>query len=76
MCQREAVSYAGTASMLTPCLSCVYVCVHQVMAALGLQKAGPELGKTMAAIMDWQLVHPKGTLEECQQFVKGLAAAK
>jgi len=42
----------------------------QVMSTLGLQKAGPELGKIMAAAMDWQLVHPHGTLDECKQYVQ------
>ncbi len=43
--------------------------VLQVMAALGIQKPGPELGKAMAAAMDWQILHPSGTAEECQQYL-------
>ncbi|MEW5311042.1 MAG: hypothetical protein WDW38_002788 [Sanguina aurantia] len=41
----------------------------QVMALLGLTKPGPELGKTLAVVMDWQLMNPAGTLEDCQQYV-------
>lgn len=46
--------------------SCVFL---QVMALLGLTKPGPELGKTMAVVMDWQLMYPAGTLEDCQKYV-------
>ena len=42
------------------------------MSLLGLQKAGPELGKVMAAAVDWQLVHPTGTAAECQAHIKAL----
>lgn len=41
----------------------------QVMTLLGLTKPGPELGKTMAVVMDWQLMNPGGTLDECQKYV-------
>ncbi len=40
------------------------------MALLELQKPGPNLGKAMNEALNWQLVHPKGSLEECQQHVK------
>ncbi len=40
------------------------------MAALGLQKPGPELGRAMAVAVDWQLVHPAGTADECEQHLK------
>lgn len=52
------------------CRRCCSCCDLQVMSTLGLQKAGPELGKIMAAAMEWQLVHPKGTLAECQEHVR------
>lgn len=42
------------------------------MSLLGLQKPGPELGKAMAAAVEWQLANPQGTLEQCQEHVKQL----
>lgn len=31
---------------------------------------GPQLGKLTAAVMDWQMAHPKGTKEECLEAMK------
>ncbi|KXZ51707.1 hypothetical protein GPECTOR_11g156 [Gonium pectorale] len=42
----------------------------KVMSLLGWSKPGPELGRVMAAVMDWQLVHPQGTLPEAEVMVK------
>ena len=42
----------------------------QLLPLLGLQRPGPELGRALSAVMDWQLVHPGGSVEECTQFVK------
>ncbi|KAF5829609.1 hypothetical protein DUNSADRAFT_15848 [Dunaliella salina] len=42
----------------------------QVQALLELQKPGPELGKAMGEALNWQLAHPSGSVEECQQHVK------
>lgn len=39
------------------------------MELLGIKKAGPELGRLLAGVMDWQLAHPAGTLEEAKQHV-------
>lgn len=29
-----------------------------------MSKAGPELGKLLSEVMDWQLAHPGGSLEQ------------
>eukprot|EP00798_Chlamydomonas_sp_ICE-L_P031440 gene31440-6618_t len=34
----------------------------QMMPVLGLSKPGPQLGKALAAVMEWQFLHPKGNL--------------
>lgn len=36
---------------------------------LGMTKPGPELGKAVADISEWQLAHPSGTLAECQHYI-------
>lgn len=46
------------------------LCPTQVMQLLGLQKPGPELGRVMAEALEWQLTHPQGTLEGCQQHLR------
>ena len=43
------------------------------MAVMGMQKSGPQLGKVLAAAMDWQLAHPKGSKDECIAHLKGRA---
>lgn len=40
------------------------------MAAVGLKSGGPQLGKLMAAAVDWQLAHPAGTADECRQWLQ------
>ncbi|GLI66087.1 hypothetical protein VaNZ11_009809 [Volvox africanus] len=42
----------------------------KVMTLLGWSKPGPELGKVMAAVMDWQLMKPSGTQQEAEAMVK------
>ncbi|EFJ52690.1 hypothetical protein VOLCADRAFT_85925, partial [Volvox carteri f. nagariensis] len=42
----------------------------KVMSLLGWSKPGPELGRVMAAVVDWQLIHPAGTLQEAEEMVK------
>ncbi|GIL45308.1 hypothetical protein Vafri_2575 [Volvox africanus] len=42
----------------------------KVMTLLGWSKPGPELGRVMAAVMDWQLMHPSGTQQEAEAMVK------
>jgi hypothetical protein len=42
----------------------------RAQAALGLQKPGPELGRAMAAAVDWQVVHPTATAAQCAEYVK------
>ena len=37
------------------------------MACLGWSKPGPEMGKVMAAVLEWQLVDPRVTLQQCQE---------
>jgi hypothetical protein len=39
---------------------------------LGWSKPGPQLGKALAAAVDWQLAHPGGSVEECTAHVKQL----
>jgi len=41
-----------------------------VMAELGIQSGGPQLGKAMEKVMDWQLAYPDGTLEECKAMLR------
>lgn len=45
-----------------------------VMAAAGMTQQGPQLGKLISALVDWQLAHPKATAEEAKQFVAQLTA--
>ncbi|GLC34026.1 hypothetical protein PLESTB_000830000 [Pleodorina starrii] len=42
----------------------------KVMGLLGWSKPGPELGKVMAAVMDWQLMNPAGGLQEAEAMVR------
>ncbi|KAG2501325.1 hypothetical protein HYH03_001118 [Edaphochlamys debaryana] len=42
----------------------------KVMSLLGWSKAGPELGKVLSAVMDWQLKNPSGGLAEAEELVK------
>ncbi len=35
-----------------------------------MKKAGPQLGKVLAAAMDWQLANPKGSKEDCIVHLK------
>jgi len=39
------------------------------MKAVGMKKAGPQLGVLTAAVMDWQLGHPLGSAEECLTYL-------
>ena len=41
------------------------------MAAVGMARTGPALGKLMGAAADWQLAHPRGTAEECAAWLSG-----
>ena len=41
----------------------------QVMALLNMTKPGPEMGLATAAVMEWQLAHPGGTVEKCKEFI-------
>ncbi|KAG2428655.1 hypothetical protein HXX76_011360 [Chlamydomonas incerta] len=42
----------------------------KVMTLLGWSKPGPELGKVLAAVMDWQLQHPTGSLADAGAMVR------
>jgi len=42
----------------------------QVMTAVGMTKGGPVLGELMNMVVDWQLMNPKGTPEECTAWLK------
>jgi len=39
------------------------------MGALGMKGGGPALGKAMQAAKSWQLAHPQGTRDECQEWL-------
>ncbi|KAI8462676.1 MAG: hypothetical protein J3K34DRAFT_527577 [Monoraphidium minutum] len=45
----------------------------EAMSALGMKKAGPQLGRVLAAAVDWQLAHPQGSKEECIEHLKARA---
>lgn len=42
----------------------------QAMQVVGMNKPGPQLGKLLSAVIDWQLVHPHGTADDCKQYMK------
>ena len=42
----------------------------QALSVLGMKKAGPQLGKVLAAAVDWQLAHPAGTKNACIDHLK------
>ncbi|GFR42511.1 hypothetical protein Agub_g3403 [Astrephomene gubernaculifera] len=42
----------------------------KVMGLLGWSKPGPELGRVMAAVMDWQLGNPGGSAQQAEEMVK------
>jgi hypothetical protein len=44
------------------------------MKVMGMSKAGPQLGKVLAAAMDWQLANPKGNKEACIEHLKQRSA--
>lgn len=45
----------------------------QVMLALEKTSGGPWLGKMMNKVVDWQLLHPDSTVEECEEWLKAIA---
>lgn len=45
------------------------LCDVQVMSLLGWSKPGPDLGKVMSMVTDWQLMHPSGSLEEAEAMI-------
>jgi len=47
----------------------------QVMSLLGL-KGGPALGRAVADVMDWQLAHPGGSVEQVTEHLKAKHAAE
>ena len=42
-----------------------------IMRKLGIA-GGPALGKLMESLWDWQILHPKGTKEECEAYLHEL----
>ena len=44
-----------------------------VMKVLGETSGGPWLGKVMDAVIDWQLAHPEGNIEQCEAWVRKVA---
>eukprot|EP00955_Chlamydomonas_euryale_P045769 353231-Chlamydomonas_euryale.AAC.3 len=47
----------------------------RVMSLLGL-KGGPALGRAVADVMDWQLAHPGGSVEQVTEHLKAKHAAE
>ena len=43
---------------------------EQVMAAVGLKKPGPALGKITSAVLEWQLARPDGSKDECRAWLQ------
>ena len=41
----------------------------QVMSLLGITRAGPELGPAVSAVMEWQLDHPGGDVQDCHRYI-------
>lgn len=41
-----------------------------VMRSLGWQKGGPELGKVLEEMMEWQLDHPNASREDAEQWLQ------
>lgn len=41
----------------------------RVMGIMGMAKGGPVLGKLMDKVVDWQLLHPHGSAEECEAWL-------
>lgn len=42
----------------------------QIMQALGLERGGAVVGELMAAQVDWMILNPTGTAEECAKYLK------
>jgi hypothetical protein len=69
----KAASKLQLANLLT-CLHAhlpAFLCCLQLIELLSVPK-GPMLGALTAAVMDWQLAHPKGAKEECIEHIKQL----
>jgi hypothetical protein len=41
------------------------------MAAVGMTKQGPGLGRALNAALEWQFAHPQGTAEQCAAWLAG-----
>jgi len=41
-----------------------------IMKLLGMTSGGPKLGQATAKVLDWQLAHPTGTVEECGEMLR------
>jgi hypothetical protein len=65
------LSYAALAVARPAC----QLSVVQVMAAVGMKSGGPQLGRLMAATVEWQLAHPQGSAEECREWLQREHAA-
>ena len=46
----------------------------KVMALVGMAKPGPQLGRLLSGVMDWQLAHPDGSEADAAEHVKGAYA--
>jgi hypothetical protein len=44
------------------------------MKVMGMSKAGPQLGRVLAAAMDWQLANPAGGKDACIEHLRSRSA--
>ena len=71
-CAREctAVSAAVEASHLGDVWNLKpLVSGKEIMKELGQTTGGPWLGKATGLVMEWQLMHPEGSLEDCRLWI-------
>lgn len=68
---KQVGELGGMRSRSTPSHPCSkrFPLAHQVMALLGMSKPGPELGKAVSDVMEWQLAHPQGSLQQVQEHL-------
>lgn len=48
---------------------------HDVVRALEAGRPGPWMSKALASVVEWQLAHPDGTKEQCEQWLRDERAA-
>ena len=48
---------------------------REIVRIIGVAKAGPWTGQVVTQVVEWQLEHPEGTKEECEQWLQTEHAA-